>query len=133
VELENFRGGEFPEKITHVSIVILQGNRAIIAAMNGTDCIPILRALGEINRMRIVRLLADEPLGVCEIAGRLEISQYNASKHLRILRDAGLLEMKQQGKHRLHTVTAHLRSRLAANKNVLELGCCCFRFDQLPK
>ena len=101
--------------------------------MTGTKCIPILKALGEIHRLRIVRLLADEPLGVCEIARRLKISQYNVSKHLRILREAGLLEMKQQGKQHLHVVSAKLKSQLAANKNTLELGCCCFRFDQLPK
>ena len=101
--------------------------------MTGPKCIPILKALGEIHRLRIVRLLADQPLGVCEIAQRLNIPQYNVSKHLRILREAGLLEMKQQGKHRLHGVTATLKSQLAANNNVLEFGCCCFRLDKLPK
>ena len=101
--------------------------------MTGAKCIPILKALGEIHRLRIVRLLADEPLGVCEIARRLKISQYNVSKHLRILREAGLLEMEPQGKQRLHVVTATLKNQLPANKNVLELGCCCFRLDQLPK
>ena len=101
--------------------------------MKGTDCIPILKALGEIHRLRIVRLLADKPLGVCEIARRLKISQYNVSKHLRILREASLLEMTQQGKRRLYVVSARLKSQLAASAGVLELGCCSFRFDQLPR
>jgi hypothetical protein len=30
-------------------------------------------------------------------------------------------------------VIPSLKSQLAANKNVLELGCCTFRFDKLPK
>ena len=101
--------------------------------MTGAICIPILKALGEINRLRIVRLLADEPLGVCEIARQLKLPQYNVSKHLRILREAGLLEMKPQGKQRLYVVTASLKSQLATDKNVLEFGCCCFRLNQLPK
>ena len=39
-------------------------------------------------------LLMDAPLGVCEIARRLGSTYYNVSKHLRILREAGLLESK---------------------------------------
>jgi sorbitol-specific phosphotransferase system component IIA len=30
-------------------------------------------------------------------------------------------------------VVPRLKNQLAANKNVLELGCCTFRFDKLPK
>ena len=48
--------------------------------MTGIDCIAALKALGELNRMRIVRLLLKEQLGVNRILERLEISQYNVSK-----------------------------------------------------
>jgi DNA-binding transcriptional ArsR family regulator len=92
-----------------------------------------LKALGELNRMRIVRLLLKEQMGVNQISERLEISQYNASKHLRILKEAGLVEMEKQGQQRLYAVVPRLKNQLAANKNVLELGCCTFRFDKLPK
>lgn len=101
--------------------------------MKGIECIAALKALGELNRMRIVRLLLKRQMGVNEIAGRLEISQYNVSKHLRILKEAGLVEMEKQGKLRLYTVGPKLKHQLAANANVLELDCCTFRFDKLPK
>ena len=101
--------------------------------MTGLDCMPVLKALSEINRLRIMRLLLNEQLGVGKIAHRLKISEYNASKHLRILKEAGLLEMKQSGKQRLYGVAPRLKDKLTANRNVLELGCCTFRFDKLPK
>jgi DNA-binding transcriptional ArsR family regulator len=93
----------------------------------------VLKALGEINRLRIMRLLLREQLGVNAIAHRLRISEYNVSKHLRILKEAGLLEMEKSGKQRIYGVTSQLRDELTANRNVLELGCCTFRFDKLPK
>ena len=93
----------------------------------------VLKALGELNRLRIVRLLLKEQLGVNAIAQRLTISQYNVSKHLRILKAAGLLDMEKAGKQRLYTVAPSLKDQLAAHRNVLELDCCSFRFDKLPK
>ena len=101
--------------------------------MTGLDCIATLKALGEETRLRILRLLFKEQLGVNEISERLEVSQYNISKHLRIMREAGLLQAEQQGKQRLYSVARKLKSQVAANNNVLDLGCCTFRFDKLPK
>jgi len=101
--------------------------------MTGIDCIAVMKALSEMNRLRIMRLLLKEQLGVNAISGRLKISQYNVSKHLRILKEAGLLERKKAGKQRLYAVAASLKDQLAANQNLLELDCCTFRFDKLPK
>ena len=101
--------------------------------MTGLDCIAALRALGEETRLRILRLLFKRPLSVNEIAARLEASQYNVSKHLRIMREAGLLELDKQGKQRLYSVVPALKAQVSANNNVLDLGCCTFRLDRLPK
>ena len=86
--------------------------------MTGLDCIAALKALGEETRLRILRLLFKEPMSVNEIADRLRASQYNVSKHLRIMREAGLLEVEKQGKERLYSVTRKLKSQVAANNNV---------------
>lgn len=93
----------------------------------------VLKALSELNRMRIVRLLLNEQLGVNTISERLGISQCNVSRSLKILKEAGLLEMEKSGKQRLYSVVPEFRDRLADNKNVLELDCCSFRFDKLPR
>src|SRR5258707_252335 len=76
--------------------------------MTGLDCIAALKALGEESRLRALRLLFKEQLGVTEISKRLRMSQYNVSKHLRIMREAGLLVVEKQGKQRLYTVAATL-------------------------
>jgi DNA-binding transcriptional ArsR family regulator len=97
------------------------------------DCISALKALGEETRLRILRLLFKKPLSVNEISSRLKVSQYNISKHLRIMREAGLLEIEKQGQLRLYCVPDDLKSRVRANDNVLDLGCCTFRLDRLPR
>jgi len=101
--------------------------------VTGLDCIAALKALGEETRLRMLRLLFKEPLSVNEIAEKLKVSQYNVSKHLRIMREAGLLEVEKRGKNHLYGVASAFKSRVAANDNVLDLGCCTFRLDQLPK
>ena len=100
--------------------------------MVGLDCIAALKALGEETRLRILRLLFKEQLSVTEISERLDVSQYNVSKHLRIMREAGLLETEKEGQRRLYTVAGHLKSQVAANNKTLDLGCCTFRLDKLP-
>jgi DNA-binding transcriptional ArsR family regulator len=81
----------------------------------------------------MLRLLFKEPLSVTEITERLQASQYNVSKHLRIMREAGLLEVRKQGQQRLYSVVSDLKAQVAANNNILDLGCCTFRLDKLPK
>ncbi len=54
-----------------------------------------LRALSEPLRWRIVKLLADEELCVCHIVEELGVAQPLVSHHLRILRDAGLVETER--------------------------------------
>ncbi len=89
----------------------------------------MLKALADETRWRIVRELLARPLTVGELVGRLDVSQYNVSKHVRILREAGILETERDGKHVECRVTGDFRKRLARGGNVLDLGCCSFRFD----
>lgn len=91
------------------------------------DCVVALRALGEDTRVRIVALLLDQPMEVNGIAKRLGVSQYNVSKHLRILREAGLLQVEKDGRRRLYALPDAIRP--AAASGVLDLGCCSFQFE----
>lgn len=56
----------------------------------------IFKALAEENRLRIVWLLMDRELCVCEIEAILDMTQSNASRHLNILRGAGIVAMKKE-------------------------------------
>jgi DNA-binding transcriptional ArsR family regulator len=112
-----------------VQLYRLPPGNGTIAAVPGNDCVVALRALGEDTRVRIVGLLIHEALDVGEIARRLGVSQYNVSKHLRILREAGLLEVEKSGRTRLYGLSETIRSS-ATDDGVLDLGCCSFQFEE---
>ncbi|WP_136605345.1 ArsR/SmtB family transcription factor [Paenibacillus dokdonensis] len=57
-------------------------------------------ALAEPSRFRIVDILLKGPMTVGDIAERLEIRQPQASKHLKVLLDAGLVEVKAEANRR---------------------------------
>jgi len=97
------------------------------------DCITALRALGEENRLRILRLLLKRDRTVNELAEVLNLTQYNASKHLRVLKDATLVDCEKQGQQRIYSIAEDLQQHLKRNQNTLDLGCCLFRFDELPE
>lgn len=65
-----------------------------------------LSALSEPNRLQIVELLREGPLTVGEIADRLQIRQPQASKHLRVLSEAGIVTVQADANRRIY----HLRA-----------------------
>jgi DNA-binding transcriptional ArsR family regulator len=65
-----------------------------------------LAALGEPNRLRIVELLRAGPRPVNDIHVRLKLRQSQASQHLKVLRDAGLVAMEPRAQQRLYRLRA---------------------------
>ena len=63
-----------------------------------------LQALGEPHRVAILDLLRDGEQPVSHLVERLELSQPAVSKHLRVLRDAGLVESRADAQRRLYRV-----------------------------
>jgi len=63
------------------------------------------RALGHPHRLRILELLAQRETSVDALAERVGLSIANASQHLRLLRAAGLLTSRRNGKHVLYVVS----------------------------
>jgi DNA-binding transcriptional ArsR family regulator len=100
----------------------------VLPVVQSQDCVTALRALGEETRVRIVALLLDGARDVGAIAASLGVSQYNVSKHLRVLREAGLLEVEREGRVRRYALPEAIRRDAAAGR-VLDLGCCSFQFD----
>jgi predicted transcriptional regulator len=58
-----------------------------------------LKALAEANRREILRLVADEPRAVGEIAAHFDITPQAVSHHLRVLRDAYCREQRHGTRH----------------------------------
>jgi DNA-binding transcriptional ArsR family regulator len=101
--------------------------RALPVVQHSNDCVTALRALGEETRVRIVGLLMEQPMDVGAISDALGVSPYNVSKHLRVLREAGLLEVEKEGRLRRYALPEAIRREAAAGR-VLDLGCCSFQF-----
>lgn len=57
----------------------------------------LFKALGDETRLRILKLLEVKELCVCEVVQSLEIAQSRASRHLGILREAGLVTDRREG------------------------------------
>ena len=64
--------------------------------------IATLAALAEPNRLRIVDFLRSGPRPVGEIGVRLRLRQPRVSKHLRVLKQAGLVESHTDAQRRLY-------------------------------
>ncbi|HEV2250031.1 MAG TPA: metalloregulator ArsR/SmtB family transcription factor [Candidatus Limnocylindria bacterium] len=63
-------------------------------------------ALAEPNRLQIVELLRHKPLPVGGIAERLRMRQPQVSKHLRVLSDAGLVQVRPVAQQRIYGLRA---------------------------
>lgn len=62
------------------------------------------RAIGEPHRRDILRLIRDGARPVNEIADQFAITQQAVSQHLKVLREAGLVEVSVRGQQRLYSV-----------------------------
>ena len=70
-------------------------------------------ALAEPSRRRILDLLRDGERSVNELVDRLELSQPGVSKHLKVLREAGLVEVRPDGKRRWYGLRAEPLAEVA--------------------
>ncbi len=67
----------------------------------------LFKALSDTTRLRIIRLLvtSDEAACLCEFVDALREPQYNLSRHLKLLRQSGLLSSKKEGRWVYHCLT----------------------------
>jgi DNA-binding transcriptional ArsR family regulator len=69
-------------------------------------------ALAEPNRYRIVELLRSGPRAVNDIGDRLHLNQPQVSKHLRVLKEAGLVDVQPRAQQRLYELRPQPLRRL---------------------
>ncbi len=72
----------------------------------------IFEALADPTRRHIVDLLRERPRLVGELTAQLDISQPGISKHLRVLREAGLVNVRQDAQRRWYELRAEPFSEL---------------------
>ncbi|MFP2898660.1 ArsR/SmtB family transcription factor [Corallococcus sp. 4LFB] len=67
------------------------------ASLDVSPLTRVLKALGDETRLRIVALLSHSELCVCHLERALSIPQSNTSRHLSVLKAAGLVEARREG------------------------------------
>ena len=65
---------------------------------------PVFEALADPTRRRLLELLAAGERSAGELAGEFTISRPGVSRHLRVLREAGLVRTRGAGQRRLYSV-----------------------------
>ena len=82
----------------------------------------VLRALDDPLRQRIVTLLAGEQLCTCHLVDDTGATQTNISNHLRVLREAGLIESEPAGRYTYHRLVPEPLEELAGVLGELAAG-----------
>jgi len=93
----------------------------------------VMKALSDPNRVKIIKMLQQRFLCVCEMKAALNVAQPTVSKHLKLLEDAGLVTSEKDGlwvNYRLTdggsspyaaTVLGNLRHWLNEDKQIMDL------------
>jgi len=79
-----------------------------------TDLVLFSKALADPTRWRIVRLVMEDALCVCELADILEMPQSSVSSHVQIIRKAGLLESEKCEKWTYFRILSRYRKILSS-------------------
>jgi ArsR family transcriptional regulator, arsenate/arsenite/antimonite-responsive transcriptional repressor len=79
--------------------------------------VPLLKAIADPVRLRLMSLVASHPGGeacVCDLGDAFDLSQPTISHHLKVLRDAGLLERQKRGVWAYYRIRAEVLASIAA-------------------
>ena len=61
------------------------------------ELVKVFKALGDRNRLRILKMLQHKKMCVCELSAALGITRPSVSKHLSLMKDAGLVQDERNG------------------------------------
>lgn len=84
------------------------------------ELLEIIKALSHENRLRILNLLKNQELCVCELESIMGINQSNASRHLSKLKQVGLIEDEQKAQWVYYKLNQGLLNDHLFLSNILE-------------
>jgi DNA-binding transcriptional ArsR family regulator len=64
----------------------------------------VLQALADGSRRTVLEILRDHPAAAGELAEALPIARPGVSRHLRVLREAGLVDVRQEAQRRIYSL-----------------------------
>jgi ArsR family transcriptional regulator len=75
---------------------------------------PMFKALGDPIRLRLLSMIASRPeICVCDLSGAFDVSGPTISHHLRVLREAGLVDCERRGTWVYYWIRSAALSQLA--------------------
>lgn len=105
---------------------------AVPCCLAGDQARALLKALADPIRLQVVEALASGERCVCELTEQLGLPQSKLSFHLKVLKDAGLLLDRQQGRWSFYRLRGEALSDLRAWLDQL-MGCCAPAADPGPQ
>jgi len=88
-----------------------------LSAAQAEQVAPLLKALGDPVRLRLMSLIASHPGGeacVCDLNGAFDLSQPTISHHLKVLHEAGLVDRDKRGVWAYYRVRTEALASLGA-------------------
>lgn len=76
--------------------------RILLGTLGAMDA--VLQALADGSRRTVLEILRDHPATAGELAAELPIARPGVSRHLRVLREAGLVEVRQDAQRRIYSI-----------------------------
>lgn len=90
--------------------------------MQEVDVALICKALGDSNRLKIVKMLSDGEKCGCKLLEAFEITQPTLSHHMKILCECGLVDARKEGKWSHYSLNCETLSQF--KEFISSLNCC---------
>lgn len=90
-------------------------------ALTPEECGPVLKVVAEPTRLRLLAALRDRPRSVSELQAAVGLRQYQTSRHLAALFEAGLVARQRAGRRVLYRLVG---DPIEGDACSVELGCC---------
>ncbi len=91
-----------------------------------TACVDRLKVLADATRLAVVESLMAGPQRVGVLMDRLHVEQSLLSHHLKVLREAGLVDTERDGKAVVYRLADYVKTDSAGQ--AINLGCCRLSF-----
>lgn len=90
--------------------------------MQEMDVALICKALGDSNRLKIVKMLSDGEKCGCKLLEAFQITQPTLSHHMKILCECGLVDVRKEGKWSYYSLNCETLSQF--KEFISSLHCC---------
>lgn len=101
--------------------------------MNIENAVEILKLLGDPTRLTMLKIIEKEACCVCEFVAIFKISQPAISKHLRRIKELGLVKEERRGQWNFYSLNEEHESYAFLESILSQLPCQNHRLERLTE